>query len=241
VSVPAPLCPVVPEFPTPTADPFAGASGPLLDSLDWDFFFSALQPLTSGSPIEPPVDFNVDPWGVGFPGMVESFSPKLAIEAIGETSLNWEEIDGFSLDNLDPFEAHRVHIIDYLRRSGQTTSCQLTYFSAQKVRVYFHMYFVRFHRHSGFLHAPTFDVRKISTWLFFAVCLLGALHCGESDTIDAIKPIWPLADAMVSSQLQVFLQRIPLFIFLFLLLQKISLSRWADPRMQRLEHPWHWI
>jgi hypothetical protein len=69
------------------------------------------------------------------------------------------------------------------------------------------------------------------------VCLLGALHCGEPDTMEAMKPIWPLADAMVSSQLQV--QRPPDPSINNAFINDTIKSPLADPRMQRLEHLWH--
>jgi len=177
------------------SQPAPAISDPAFESLDWNFFYSTLQDMAVPDilNVEAPTNFNFDPWGVGFPGLVEGFSPP------DETQLDWN-IDGLSYAQLDPFEAHRLKITDYLMKSGQVTSCQLVYLSAKSAKVCFHSYFNRFQAHSPFLHLPTFSISKISTSMFFAMLLLGALHCGEPDQIDVMRVIWPLAESFVWSE-----------------------------------------
>jgi Fungal Zn(2)-Cys(6) binuclear cluster domain len=179
-------------------------SNPGYDSLDWNFFYSTLQDMAEPASLQnpdPPTDFNFDLWNVGFPGMVESFSPQTAVD---ETKLDWE-FDGFSLSQLDPFEAHRMKIVDYLRNQCQVGSCQLAYLSTSNTKTYFHAYITRFHYHSPFLHMPTFDITKISTSLYFSMLILGALHCGQSDMDEVMRALWPYAETYVWSNATVVL------------------------------------
>jgi hypothetical protein len=187
-------------FPTPSTP---GQSVPL-DSLDWNFFYSTLQdinePEAPNAPNSTEPDFGFDPWVAGFPGMVEGFSP---VSIIDDTKLDWN-FDGFSLNRLDPFEYHRLQIIEYLRNSCTTTPSQLACFSPANAKVFFHAYFRRFHPHSPFQHLPTFDISKISTSLYFAMLVLGALHCGEVGTDDVTRALWHPAESYVWSQATVY-------------------------------------
>jgi hypothetical protein len=166
---------------TSPLDPFAptthSSTLPAFESLDWNFFYSTLQDMTAPDSTNPSSqvlpDFNFDPLVGGFPGMVEPFSPKSTLD---ETTLDWN-FDGFTLGQVDPFESRRLEIIEHLRVSCSATPCQLAVLSAQNAKVFFHAYFNRFHPHSPFLHVPTFDICKISTSKYFAMLVIGALHC----------------------------------------------------------------
>jgi Fungal Zn(2)-Cys(6) binuclear cluster domain len=183
-------------------DPFTYNSVHLngaFDSLDWNFFYSALQDVAApdSTTLAPdPPDFNFDPWGMGFPGMVESFSRRPPVE---EGSLDWT-FDGFSLSQLDSFESHRIKILEYLRQSGQLSTFQLSLLSSKNVKVWFHMYFSRFILHSPFIHIPTFNIKKISTSLHFAMLILGAFQNGEQETLELMRVLWPLAESYIWSQ-----------------------------------------
>jgi hypothetical protein len=181
--------PMDPFAPTPNSSTIPG-----FESLDWNFFYSTLQDMTAPDSTNPSAqllpDFNFDPLVGGFPGMVEPFSPQSTVD---ETTLDWT-FDGFSLSHLDPFESRRLEIIDYLRGSCNATPCQLAVLSARNVKVFFHAYFMRFHPHSPFLHTPTFDITKISTAKYFAMLVLGGLHCGEADKDDLFRSLWHSAD-----------------------------------------------
>jgi len=66
--------------------------------------------------------------------------------------------------------------------------------------VFFHAYFRRFHPHSPFLHLPTFDIKSIPSELYFAMLLVGALHCGPEDKDEVINSLWSHAEAYVWAQ-----------------------------------------
>jgi len=182
---------------------------PNFDSLDWNFFYSTLQDMTtapsattnslnpnpSHSLPEPSLDF--DPWVGGFPGMLQQL-PISPLSVIDETNLDWA-FDGFSLHQLDPFESRRLEILDYLKANG-ATPCQLGALGARNAKVFFHAYFRRFHPHSPFLHLPTFEIGRIPSGLYFAMLLVGALHCGEEDKDEVINSLWSHAEAYVWSQ-----------------------------------------
>ena len=188
---------------TSPVDPFAPTTNtstiPAFESLDWNFFYSTLQDMTAPDSTNPSAqllpDFNFDPLVGGFPGMVEPFSPQSTLD---ETTLDWN-FDGFSLGQVDPFESRRLEIIDHLRASCGATPCQLAVLSARNAKVFFHAYFNRFHPHSPFLHIPTFDISKISTAKYFAMLVIGALHCGEADKDDMFRSLWHSADQYVWS------------------------------------------
>lgn len=190
--------------PAETFSTSPGQNAPALDSLDWNFFYSTLQDITEPEAINGDAtnrvdpDFTFDPWVAGFPGMVEGFSPQSIID---DAKLDWN-FDGFSLSKLDPFEAHRLKVVEYLRNSCNTTSSQLSFFSPANSKVFFHAFFRRFQPHSPFLHLSTFDVNKISTSLFLAMVLVGALHCGEvgMSTDDVTRALWHPAESYVWSQ-----------------------------------------
>jgi hypothetical protein len=141
----------------------------------------------------PSPDLKLDPWGVGFPGMVESFSPQNTVD---ETKLDWDIDAGFSLSQIDPFEYHRLKVVEYLRTCGLSQR-ELSFFSSSSVKLYFHAYFTRFNQHTPFMHMATFDVSKLSTSLYFAMLLLGALHCGEPETDEVMRSIWQYAESYV--------------------------------------------
>ena len=141
-------------------------------------------------------DLTFDPLVGGFPGMVGMFSPPAITD---EAKLDWD-FEGFSLSQLDPFEYRRLQILDYLQRCGHS-SCEISCFSARNAKVYFHAFFRKFQPHSGFVHLPTFDITKVSVSLFFAILLIGALHCGDAELC---KGLWQSAHTYVWEQSQVY-------------------------------------
>lgn len=180
---------------------------PEFESLDWDFFYSALQSMTGEAASDAVLqnalnldtDLSFDPLVSAFPGIVEAFSPPAISD---EATLDWN-FDGFSLARLDPFEHHRLQIINYLQNSGHSTPCEIAYLSSRNAKVFFHAFFRRFQPHSPFIHLPTFNVAEISTSLFFAIFLLGAIHRGEADNDSICKSLWHTANAFVWEQAKV--------------------------------------
>lgn len=182
---------------------------PNFDSLDWNFFYSTLQDMaaapsntTSLNPNpshpslpEPSLDF--DPWVGGFPGMLQQL-PVSPQSIIDETNLDWD-FDGFSLAQLDPFESRRLEILEYIKNNGGT-ACQLGALGAKNAKVFFHAYFRRFHPHSPFLHLPTFDIKVIPSELYFAMLLVGALHCRQEEKDEVVNSLWNHAEAYVWAQ-----------------------------------------
>jgi hypothetical protein len=132
------------------------------------------------------IDFNFDPLVGGFPGMVEPFSP-LSIR--DEEKLDWE-FEGFCLSHLDPFEYRRLKVIEYLQQRGHTSS-EIACLSSRNSKLFFHAFFRRFQPHSPLVHLPTFEIADLSVSLYFAILLLGALHCGEAESC---KVLWNSAN-----------------------------------------------
>lgn len=121
--------------------------------------------------------------------MIEPFAPPSTTD---EEKLDWD-FEGFCLSQLDPFEHRRLQVVDYLCKCGHT-SREIASLSARNSKLYFHGFFRVFQPHSPFIHLPTFDIAKTSTSLFFAILLLGAMHCGEAEIC---KGFWHSANSYV--------------------------------------------
>ena len=166
-----------------------------VECLSWPDIFNSSSPqcLETGH-------LSFDPWGP-FPGMWDLRLPELAID---EKVLDWE-LCVLSSPHIDPFEYHRLKIIEFLHAACLATSLQLACFSAANAKLFFRAYFLRFHPTSPILHIPTFDINQISTSLYFAMLIVGGLYSGDAEKVDIIRSVWHFAESYVSAQVAVFL------------------------------------
>src|SRR5271170_591332 len=135
-----------------------------------------------------------------FPGIWDIRLPELTID---ENLLD-REVCGLTSPHIDPFEYHRLKIIEYLDITCLATPFQLACFSVTNARLFFRAYFLRFHPASPILHIPTFDINLISTSLYFAMLIVGALYSGDAEKVDIIRSVWHFAESYVSAQAAVF-------------------------------------
>jgi Fungal Zn(2)-Cys(6) binuclear cluster domain len=197
--------------PPPPLSPFNPSTADILpEPLDWDSLLNALGLPSSDVQLEPLLDLSQEVQPEPFldlnqdyylchlsrPALPETLSPHLSHQT------DWD-FDAFSLEQLDPFESQRLCVVDYVRRAGSLTPGLASYLTPEKVKLYFRCYFGRFQDTAPFLHLPTFDVRKVSSSLFFAMLIAGGHHSGDAETIEAMRVLWPFAESFVTSHLQV--------------------------------------
>ncbi|KAK5193111.1 hypothetical protein LTR99_001767 [Exophiala xenobiotica] len=87
--------------------------------------------------------------------------------------------EGICLVQLDPWAAHRGSILEQLRTTGKLTADQISWLSCANMKLFLGSFFRYLHRHTPFIHCPTWNISTARTHLVLSMMLVGAMYAGD--------------------------------------------------------------
>ncbi|KAK5494670.1 hypothetical protein LTR55_003057 [Exophiala xenobiotica] len=87
--------------------------------------------------------------------------------------------EGMCLVQLDPWAAHRGSILEQLRTTGKLTADQISWLSCANMKLFLGSFFRYLHRHTPFIHCPTWNISTARTHLILSMMLVGAMYAGD--------------------------------------------------------------